>query len=430
MSTHATLPTESPTHATGSAVRGGPVLVAAGGHGIASAVRVAAHVAKRLGRDMTILSVVKPLPAHSWDGDGADNRGTFFEVRAVAARRQLARAIGPREDEANLPVEVLAGSVPDVLVRVAQERDVPLLVMGIGRRRPIDRLLGAETVLRTVRHADCPILAVAESLTTAPASVAVGVDFSRSSAYAAQSVVPLLAPGATLHLVHVWQPSDADDDVAARDNDIYRRHLPDRFRRFIASLALPATVEVKTEVREGRAAERLVDFAEAHRVDIIAIGRNGQRVVERLLVGGVAERVLRRAECSILIAPDRPFSDSPLAAAPDAANEEILERADWETQLDALARRNAGRVVSLEVRDPDHGVESRERGYILFGISYTARDRIVTIVLGETSGRRQHRTRQVCDPRSLSIVRDAQGELVELRLQHGDGETLLSVLAS
>ncbi len=427
MLTHATSPTASPTHATGSAVRGGPVLVGAGGHGIASAVRLGALVAKRLGRNMTILNVVEPVPAHFWDRDGAENGGTFFEERAVAARRQLARVINPTNDEVNWPVEVLAGDVPEVLARVAHERDVPLLVMGIGRRRPIDRLLGAETVLRTVRHADCPVLAVAHAFSAAPASAAVGVDFSRSSAYAAQSVVPMLAAGATLHLVHVWQPSDAADDVATRDNDVYRRHLAERFRRFIESLALPATVEVKTEVREGRAAERLVDFAEAHRVDIIAIGRNGPRTVERLLVGGVAERVLRSAECSVLIAPDRPLPDSPLAGAPDGASEEVVERAQWETTLDALARRNAGHVVSLEVHDPEHGIASRERGYILFGASYSARERLVSITLGETSGRRQHRTQQVFDPRRISITRDAQGELLELRIQHGDGETLLSV---
>jgi hypothetical protein len=84
-------------------------------------------------------------------------------------------------------------------------------------------------------------------------------------------------------------------------------------------------------------------------------------------------------------------------------------------------------MVSLEVNDPEHGVASRERGYILFGITFAARDRLVSIVLGETSGRRQHRTWQMFYPRRISITRDAQGELEELRIEHGDGATLLSV---
>jgi len=412
------------THAAGSEMRSGPVLVGAGGHGVAATVRAGALIAKRLGRGMTLLSVIEPVPGDVWDADGAFG-GTFFEERAASARNHLARVIDPHGSEADWPVEVLAGEVPELLSRVAHEREVPLLVMGIGRRRPLARLLRAETVLRAVRHADCPVLAVADSLTIAPTTAAVGVDFSPSSAYAAQTVVSLLGAGGTLHLVHVWQPSRADDESAARDNDVFRRHLPDRFRRFIASLALPSSISVKTELREGRAAERLVDFAEAHRVDIIAIGRNGRRVVQRLLVGGVAERVLRSAVCSVLIAPDLPLADARLAFIPHGASAQILERTEWETTLETLSRRNAGRVVSLDVYDPSHGIESHERGYILFGLTYSSRERLLTIILGETNGRRQHRTRQVFEPRDIAVVRDAAGEVLELRIQSVDGETLV-----
>lgn len=272
MRTHATMSGTSPAFRTGSAVRSGPVIVAAGGHEVAATVRAGALAARRLGREMTILSVM----------------------------------------------EMLAGDVARTIARVAHERRVPLIVMGIGCHRPIDRLLVADTVLRTVRVADCPVLAVAPSFTAAPASAAVGVDFSRASRYAAQSAAQLLAPGATLHLVHVWQPSTADVEALASDDDLYRRHLPDRFRRFIASLALPTTLDVKSEVREGRPAERLVDFADARRVDLIAVGRPGRGLVRRRLVGGVAERVLRSAGCSVLIAPESTFKQSPPAEVPDS----------------------------------------------------------------------------------------------------------------
>jgi len=426
--THATMSGTSPEYRTGSAVRNGPVIVAAGGREVAATVRAGALVARRLGREMTILSVIEPLPANIWDDDNAPFGGTLSEERAVALRHDLARAINPGGDEAGWPVEILAGDVPRTIARVAHERQVPLIVMGIGRHRPIDRLLGADTVLRTVRVADCPVLAVAHSFTDAPASAAVGVDFSRSSAYAAQSAAQLVAPGATLHLVHVWQPSNADNKALARDDDLYRRHLPDRFRRFIASLALPATLDVKSEVREGHPAERLVDFVDAHRVDFIAVGRNGRGPVLRLLVGGVTERVLRSAVCSVLIAPDRPLSQFQPALAPNGSTEETVERSAWVTHLDEFVRRNAGRVVALEVNDPEHGVMSQEWGYILFGTSYQEGGRLVLIVLGETNGRRQHGTRFVSDADRISIVRDARGADLALRIQHGSGETVLTIL--
>lgn len=427
--THATMFDTLPTHATGSAVRSGPVLVAAGGHDVAAAVRAGARVAERLGREMTILSLIEPLPAELWDSDGASPGGTFFEERVAERRHELARIVDPRTDEADWPVEILAGDVPHSLARVARERQVPLIVMGIGRHRPIDRLLGADTVMRTVRVADCPVLAVAGSLAIAPASAAVGMDFSRASVYAAQAAAALLAPGATLHLVHVWQPSSADDEASSRNDDVYRRHLPDRFRRLIASLALPASVQVKCEVREGQPAERLVDFAEAHHIDLIAVGRNGRGLVQRLLVGGVAEHVMRSAGCSVLIAPDRPFAGLQPVDIADGTSEERVERGAWAPRLDEFARRCAGHVVVLNVNDPEHGVVSRERGYILFGTSYEPREHTVLIVLGEENGRRQHRTRSVSNAEAISIVRDVSGADMELRIRHGAGDTTLTVVS-
>jgi nucleotide-binding universal stress UspA family protein len=391
--TRATIFDAAPTLATGSAVRSGPVIVAVKGRKSVAIGRVGALVAKRLGHEMTVLS--------------------------LSDSRDMPRA---------LPVDERTGDVPHTLAHMARERQAPLIVMGIGRHRPIDRLLGSDTVLRTVRLSDCPVLAVSRSHSPAPESAAVGIDFSSSSAYAAQSVVPLLTPTATLHLVHVWQPSNASDDDSVRHDDVYRRHLPNRFRRFIASLSLPATIVVKSEVREGRPAERLVDFADAHRVDLIAVGRNGHNIVQRLLVGGVAERVLRSATCSVLIAPDRPLAGLQVFETTDVCVDERIDRRSWETALDGFARRNAGRVVVLETSDPEHGVVSRERGYILFGTSYDEPAHLVLIQLGETNGRRQHRTRYVSDAERLSIARDVRGTDVALRIRHGTADTVLTVL--
>lgn len=428
MMTHATTAGTSPTLCTNSVGRNGPVIVAAGGCDVAEIVRAGTIVALRLGRKLAINSVIEPLPASIQNDGDVLLDGFVSEERVAALRHDLAHAIASEGDEADWPIEILAGDVPRTIARVARERQSPLIVMGIGRHRPIDRLLGSDTVLRTIRVADCPVLAVAQSYTDNPASAAVGVDFSRPSAYAAQSAAQFLAPNATIHLVHVWQPSKADRETSAKDNDSYRRRLPNRFRRFTASLALPDTIDVKIEVREGHPAQRLVDFADAHRVDLIAVGRNGRDPVLRLSVGSIAERVLRSALCSVLVTPDRPLNPFQPPLAPESCSEETVEPSAWVTRLDEFVRRNAGRVVALQVNDPEHGVTSQERGYILFGTSYQEEGRLVLIVLGETNGRRQHGTRSVSDAKRISIVRDARGADLALRIQHGSAETLLTIL--
>jgi len=47
--------------------------------------------------------------------------------------------------------------------------------------------------------------------------------------------------------------------------------------------------------------EILADTAEAWKADLLVLGTHGRRGLERLFVGSVAERVVRRATCSVLL---------------------------------------------------------------------------------------------------------------------------------
>jgi nucleotide-binding universal stress UspA family protein len=47
-------------------------------------------------------------------------------------------------------------------------------------------------------------------------------------------------------------------------------------------------------------AEAIVAYAKSHAIDVIVIGTHGRRGVEHLLMGSVAERVVRTAPCPVL----------------------------------------------------------------------------------------------------------------------------------
>jgi nucleotide-binding universal stress UspA family protein len=61
-------------------------------------------------------------------------------------------------------------------------------------------------------------------------------------------------------------------------------------------------------------AETIVDYANEHTIDLIVVGTHGRGTLEHLLVGSVAERVVRTAPCPVLTVrhPEREF------VAPDA----------------------------------------------------------------------------------------------------------------
>jgi nucleotide-binding universal stress UspA family protein len=78
------------------------------------------------------------------------------------------------------------------------------------------------------------------------------------------------------------------------------------------------TIPVERHVVEGYAAEEIVRFAEEHHCDLIVIGTHGRTGLRRLLLGSVAEKVLRKAPCPVLTVRVQ-YTEAPEAAEPAGA---------------------------------------------------------------------------------------------------------------
>ena len=60
-------------------------------------------------------------------------------------------------------------------------------------------------------------------------------------------------------------------------------------------------VNLETVILEGKPAVEIVRFATENGIDLIVIGTQGKRGLERLLLGSVAEQVIRSAPCKVLV---------------------------------------------------------------------------------------------------------------------------------
>jgi nucleotide-binding universal stress UspA family protein len=60
-------------------------------------------------------------------------------------------------------------------------------------------------------------------------------------------------------------------------------------------------VDLETVTLEGKPAAEIVRFAGENGIDLIIIGTQGKRGLERLLLGSVAEQVIRLAPCKVLV---------------------------------------------------------------------------------------------------------------------------------
>ena len=139
--------------------------------------------------------------------------------------------------------------------------------------------------------------------------ILVPLDFSGSSARAldyAHGVA--LKFDAALHLVHVCEvPSmiTASMDAYAIAYGDWSQRLGEEAERELTKIkATVPGVVVTTEVLFGNPAMAIVEDAETNRADLIVMGTHGHGAMMHVLMGNVAERVVRTAPCPVMTVRD------------------------------------------------------------------------------------------------------------------------------
>lgn len=306
MSATAQLPVSSPSPS--SLAIGGPILVASDGSAFShetlfTAARLAASA---FGGALEIIGVCEPMPGVAAGMDVLPVPAELDEARRATMLEDLQRSVNiSAAGDPRWPISVLVGSPPRMIATEAEHRGASLIVMGIGRHNPLDRLFGTETTLSTLRESHVPILAVGPNFPASPSHAVVGLDFSQASIQAAHLALRLLVQGGRLTLVHVrprfehpsadWQAWDAD----------YGRTLPPLFEQIGSQLDAPAGVTVETVTVRGDPAPALLAYAQQANADLIAVGTQRHSLIERLVVGSVATRVLRTARVGVLAVPGK-----------------------------------------------------------------------------------------------------------------------------
>lgn len=63
----------------------------------------------------------------------------------------------------------------------------------------------------------------------------------------------------------------------------------------------PDGIETVTAIEKGDPDERILEYAAEGDIDVIVMGTHGRRGLDRFLIGSVTEKVIRQAECSVLV---------------------------------------------------------------------------------------------------------------------------------
>jgi nucleotide-binding universal stress UspA family protein len=126
-------------------------------------------------------------------------------------------------------------------------------------------------------------------------------DFSQPSEYAFQTACALARDhGAKLVLLYVVPPFIATEAYVPPPSEEYREKVWEEFRQIQATVPAVREVRVETQITEGDPAHEIVRVAEEVGADLIVMATHGRTGLRRLLMGSVAEHVLRRAACPVL----------------------------------------------------------------------------------------------------------------------------------
>jgi nucleotide-binding universal stress UspA family protein len=174
------------------------------------------------------------------------------------------------------------GSVADALLRLSR---VPILLL----RAPEQ---GATVPPPHIRRVLIPLDGTARSEAILPHALALGALFDASYTLLQVVVPAALGPGAPF-----TTPPDFDPDRTAREQAAAQDQLATTARRLAAQ---GATVETDVQLAD-QVAPAILGACRLHDDDLIALSTAGRSGLQRLLLGSVADKLVRRAEVPLLL---------------------------------------------------------------------------------------------------------------------------------
>ncbi len=270
------------------------------------AQRAAVELAHAFGAELHVLHVQVLLDEPHLDEEQLAKIQRLLEPAEGKKRRVLETPTVDRRIEFHTHL-VRGLNAAEVISETCGNLNCDLIVMGTHGRRGLGHLFLGSVTEKVVRSAPAPVLTVrpdARLPSDGVSRIMVPHDFSEQSAEAVSHAAAWAAAfDAEVTLFHVVEPVVYPEFYSV---DL----LPDEMKGRIKERSLEALrkaadellpgVSTQVEVVVGRASERIVDAAVPERFDLVVMGTKGLSAVEHLLMGSVAENVLRRCELPLL----------------------------------------------------------------------------------------------------------------------------------
>lgn len=253
--------------------------------------------------------------------------GIWYTPPSIGAQEQQAQALtknlGALARQHGLsPVNChLISGAPafDEICRIAQQIPADLIVMPTHGHTGLKHVFLGSTAERVVQHSPCPVFVVRSRKrkpttrrTSTAHTILVPVDFSRCSREGLQYAIGFASEfRARLILLHATYLGYIYSSEGTALYDIpglqkaARESAERKMRKLVKSVNFGG-VKFETVFTEGSPVLDICAFAKDHDVDLLITSTHGLTGLKHVLIGSIAEQVVRHAPCSVLVAPSHP----------------------------------------------------------------------------------------------------------------------------
>jgi nucleotide-binding universal stress UspA family protein len=271
--------------------------------------------------------LARALPAtldlvHAVDADQPEKLVRSQQRDATALLRVMTATMR-KTDDVPCKAHVVLGEPFQAIADAAEEFDAELMVMGPYRRQILrDAFLGT-TVERTIRRSRRPVIMANAVPAGTYTRVLVATDFSDCSAHAALVArdIGIFEHAQTVFLHAFDAPGQSMMLRAGKTMDQIKDHFSEaeqdaknELSNFLDRIQFRPDDRL-LQLTELSAAETIRQSAKMLQSDLILIGTQGRSAVGNLLLGSVAEEVLRNSAVDVLVVPQDKHASIPPAHA-------------------------------------------------------------------------------------------------------------------
>jgi nucleotide-binding universal stress UspA family protein len=229
-------------------------------------------------------------------------------------------ALGREHGVSSATCHILGGGPAfDEICRLAQKIPADLIVMPTHGRTGLKHVFLGSTAERTVQHSPCPVFVTrvnafqSRNGSRSPINtILVPVDFSDCSREGLQYAIEFASQfGARIILLHATylgyiysSEGTAIYDIPALQKTA-RKNAERHMRQLVRTVNFGG-VKLETAFTDGSPVLDICTFAKDYDVDLIITSTHELTGLKHVLIGSVAEQVVRRAPCSVLVVPSHP----------------------------------------------------------------------------------------------------------------------------